>query len=93
MALWFQLTIAYAVELPEGDFDHLEADGLSILTEGEEGNRQFLGFSLIGWSAEDAYSEPFELPEINPHLKEKLNAIAVANDFGTPELWSIGSAS
>lgn len=94
MGLAFNVTIAYAVELPEGEsYDHLEGDGLSILTEGEIGSRQFLGKNVEYFDEEHVCTAPFELPTVEEHIKEKLKAIAIEHGFDEPQLWTIGCVS
>ena len=93
MGMKFNLTVIYGSELPEGDWEHLEGDGLEIHGEGELGSRQFIGKSMDYFDSEHVCTAPFELSKIDDHVVEKLTMIAIENDLAEPQVWTVGGVS
>lgn len=94
MGMSFNVTIAYAIEVPDDnvDYDEYATDGLEIISECEAGERRFLGKVLNYSDIHHCISSEIRT-EILPKVKNRLKEIAFQYGLNEPKIWSIGAVS
>lgn len=91
MAMHYQLKIALAFEIPTYDeFEQYEDEGFSIFTEGEAGDRMFLGKLMKEFGPDSTISGEVPLVVEDGTLK-RLADISSQHGLNEPELWGVGA--
>lgn len=93
MGMSFNVTIAYAIEIPDVDtFEQYATDGLEIFGECEAGDRNFLGKHLHYTDVHHCVSSEVRA-SVRPEIANRLSEIAKENGLNAPAIWSIGAVS
>lgn len=93
--MYFNVTIAYAIELPEDEWDYYtqySGDGLDIIGEGEIGERIFLGKIFHFINPDQLTTGDLRL-NVKPEIRDALEGIAEKYGLNKPQMMYIGGIS